>query len=43
MSDKRTGKKNKRAAALTPPQSDAAPSVVSDLTQRPPMKKKKSK
>ena len=42
MSDKRTGKKNKRAAALTPAPSDGAAPVVSDLTQRPPMKKKKS-
>lgn len=41
MSDKRTGKKDKRAAALAPIASAAVPSVVSDLTQRPAMKKKK--
>ena len=42
MSDKRTGKKNKPAAALTPPPTNGAAPVVSDLTQRPAMKKKAS-
>ncbi|HEY5477220.1 MAG TPA: hypothetical protein VIK11_10965 [Tepidiformaceae bacterium] len=40
MSDKRTGKKIKRAAALTPPAAAAAPAVVSDLTRPAAMKKK---
>lgn len=43
MSDKRSGKKIKRAAALAPTPSDGNPVVVSDLTQHPAMKKKKSK
>lgn len=40
MSDKRTGKKIKRAAALTPSAGDGAVPVISDLTQRSAMKKK---
>lgn len=40
MSDKRTGKKNKQAAALATTTPDAAP-VVSDLTK--PVSKKKGK
>ena len=41
MSDKRSGKKLKRAAALAPVASAAgAAPVVSDLTQHPAMKKK---
>jgi hypothetical protein len=40
MSDKRTGKKNKRAAALAPPPTGGAPAVVSDLTRPAAMKKK---
>lgn len=40
MSDKRTGKKIKRPAALRTPLNEAQPVVVSDLTKHQPMKKK---
>lgn len=39
MSDKRTGKKPKKLAALQTRPVDAPPVVVSDLTQRAPMRK----